>query len=87
LASHHGTAFVTECAARRIVLRGLGLTFRVVNLVSGFISGKVDCLDGGKCRDKLIAYTSVFAAVKVSEDEIVSRNKDKACRSVKEVCR
>jgi len=32
-------------------------------LLLGFITGKVSCLDGGKCRYKLIAHTSVLAAV------------------------
>jgi len=39
--------------------RGLGLTFSVIFLSSEFISGIVICQGGGKCRDKLIAYTSV----------------------------
>jgi len=32
-----------------------------------------------KCRDKLIAYTSVFAAVKQNKPEIIHRAEDKVC--------
>ncbi len=43
--------------------RGLGLTFSIITLNSECITGKLIYPGGGKCRDKLIAYTSVFAAV------------------------
>ena len=40
-----------------------------------------------KYRDKLFAYTSVFAAVKLERRETVKLYESQACRSVRVVCR
>ena len=60
--SRHGTAFAIQCGARLLVFVGLDSPTRII-LYSDFFSGNIIYLGGGKCRDKLIAYTSVLDAV------------------------